>query len=445
MEDVLSFEGVRTDSLSRVWVDTRHTIKGFEELDALVRTSRTQNTAFSTCLIGPPRCGKSTLIKEYLRKCRDRVAGRLPLKFLWVELEQNTRSRNIATLTLHALGDPSPSRGDATQRALRVVEAIRRGGYDLIVYDEAHHLLGGKSYSVQDDGVAFLNGLLNKAKCPIVLVGYEQQVRSAIHRNASLAGRLWPSPVFQPYNLADQDDLMELRFVLREFERFMGFPTPSNLHNADTAARICYVCCGKFGHLEIFLEYSRDLAKRREHSCLTNDDLRDAAEAVGPMNRPHWTFNPFTVGSLSARLTMRRLRASRRFSVPGRKGRSLDARASGQGPDAPGAEKRRWTDPSALSNGHLARQWRWRPPLTLSGRMYGDDRQLPASRPTDARTGRKSARVRHALRCPLPLPHTSRPVPQASAARQATFNNASFREPCLRAGYCRPRRSEHPN
>jgi len=298
MEDVLSFDNVDPASLCRVWVDTRQATSGFTELDCLMERRRSQGNAFAIGLIGPPRCGKSSLIKEYLRRCRDEVAGRKGLKFLWVELFEHTKARNISTLTLLALGDPSPSKGDITERRQRVIDALKRREYDLIVYDEAHNLVDSATQSVQDDGVAFLVGLLNTAKVPIVLVGYDKEVKAAIHRNSSLAGRLWPFKPFRAYDPADGDDMLEFRFVLRSFERAMEFPTSSDLHLADTAARICYTCCGRLGLLELYLEYAMMLARRRSHSCLTRDDLRDAADAVGPNNRSNWSFNPFAVEDL---------------------------------------------------------------------------------------------------------------------------------------------------
>jgi len=50
-------------------------------------------------------------------------------------------------------------------------------------------------------------------------------------------------------------------------------------------------------------------------------------------------------------LSGQRLRSSRGFVVPGRKGRSPDAVASGQGASVPGAEKHRWADPVPTQTG----------------------------------------------------------------------------------------------
>ena len=41
--------------------------------------------------------------------------------------------------------------------------------------------------------------------------------------------------------------------------------------------------------------------------------------------------------------------------MPGRKGRSPDAYATRQGPDAPGAEKHRWADPEPTQTGSQVR------------------------------------------------------------------------------------------
>lgn len=293
MGEQFSYEAVPADSLSRKFVNTRQTKSCFLELDSLVARKRTRNNAMALQLAGPARCGKTSTIQEYLRRCEARVEGRQPLKSLWVELAATTNARNITNLTLHMLGDPLPSKGDAMARRMRVEQSIIRQGYDLIVFDEAHHLVDSKTESVQEDGVEFLNMLLNRTFCPIVLVGYVAKLRRAIQRNPSLSGRMWPCSEFRTYEIGDADDMMEFRMILKELESFMKMAIPSRLSSADTAWRIALVCKGRLGLLEMFLQYAWELARRNGHSCLTREDLRQAAQTVSANNSEYAAYNPF--------------------------------------------------------------------------------------------------------------------------------------------------------
>ena len=293
MRDLLNDDDVPADSLSRVWVDTRQTTAAFRALDLLLTLKCTAHSAYGLALLGPARLGKTSVPAEYLRRRKE--AGQ-ELKYLYVELKPNTKPTSIAYETLCSMDDPDPSYGNSAARTTRVNDFIKSGKYDLIIYDEAHYLVDSTTQRVQADGVGWIVGLLNECRTPLLLVGYEK-VEDVIERNESLDGRLLPLETFRALDHADPEDLEEFRHILRNLEMQLGFPTASNLAERDLAARICYLCLGRLGYLEVFLTSARELARGRQHSCLMLEDLRDTAAVIGRKwnKRP---FNPFAVDDL---------------------------------------------------------------------------------------------------------------------------------------------------
>lgn len=314
MKESLTSDRASDASLSRVFVRTRHAQEGFSCLDALVREGQTQHHAWGMPIVGPSRSGKTMLVTEYLRSCKDEEDGRSPLKYLYVELGQDAKPSNIASQTLDEMGDPNPSYGSPLQRTTRVIEGIKREKYDLIIYDEAHFLIDSKTKKVQDDGVAWFNTILNRARCPLILIGDERLGTITTRRaNSSLAGRMFPFPKFRPYNVLDRDDLTEFRIVLDNVESQLGFPKRSRLSDPELAVRICITCEGRLGLVEMYLTRARQIARERSVACLTYEVLTLAARQVISM----WStqpVNPFVEKDLALVMARQERTASAAFS-----------------------------------------------------------------------------------------------------------------------------------
>jgi len=291
LRDFLDDSDVPNDSLSRVFVDTRHNKEGFRLLDELLQSPVTANHARARALVGPARCGKTTFVREYLKSCLRSEEGRRPLKYLYVEMRDDTKPASIAFETLRMMDDPNPGYGTPAQRSARVLNLIERRGYDLIIYDEAHNLVDSETKRVEERGVKWFNSLLNDCRRPLLLIGYER-LEPVIKRNASLGGRMKPFPHFRPHRHDDPDDLLEMQWILGHLEPQLGFSEKSNLPAELTAIRVCIAARGRIGQVEALLDYARDLARRDRHSCLTNATLAKATEDYYPL----WgelPFNPF--------------------------------------------------------------------------------------------------------------------------------------------------------
>lgn len=293
---------VPKDALSWAFAETRQTQAGFLAIDTLMANPRTHSHGHGLLVLGPARCGKTTFVREYLLRCRAGEDGRRPLKALYVEVSVGARLNTISRDTLQALNDPDPDYGDQGKKTDRVIKAIVEGRYDLVIFDEVHHLVDTDTLRVQQKAASWLTLLLNKTFCPMILVGYEG-FRNVVRENEFLAGRLLPFAGFRPHRHDDddEDDLAEFGFVLSQMEGALKLPEPSRLYLPRTAARICVTCKGRFGLVESFLTYARELARRRNHSCLTDAVLSETAEAM----RGTWhdlPFNPFEVPDLEEAL-----------------------------------------------------------------------------------------------------------------------------------------------
>lgn len=319
VRDLLDDTDVPADSLSRIFVETRHSRKGFERVDALLKEPRTTNHAWGLPLIGPPRCGKTTFVKEYLRACFDKLDGRRPLRYLHVELREDTKTTRIAHVTLRYMSDPNPGYGDLSARTDRVVDGIKRHQYDLIIFDEVHHLVDSNTLRVEEKGAHWIVGLLNEARVPMLLVGYDR-FQAVIERNPALGGRLKPFPAFRAFRHGDGDDMEELQGVLGAIDENLGLDRLSGLSDPEIARRICVCCLGRLGLVELFLTHARSLARESRYACLTWDILLQAAAEMlaGWATVP---FNPFEVPDLEEAIRRRGPITERQTGAPAGKGR----------------------------------------------------------------------------------------------------------------------------
>lgn len=311
---LLSLDDAPEDCLSRVRVPTVRGNAIFDALDGLLARPRTLNHAYGAALLGPARCGKTMLIREYLAVSAEAGVGggsiagddgcdpdadnggallpfqRRPLRELYVELDPGTRLNSIARQFLQAMGDPSPLYGTQDQQTVRVHQILRGGRYDLVIVDEVHNLVDSDTDKVEQKAVHWLTALLNAGRTPVLLVGYDT-FGSVIARNHALGGRLRPMPRLVPYRWNDTEDLNEFSFILSELEEAMELPAPSGLSESRVARRLCAATSGRLGYLEGLLSEARFLARRKRHSCIRQETLQ---EAVGSFAST-WYQLPFNV------------------------------------------------------------------------------------------------------------------------------------------------------
>ena len=300
MRDFLDDADVPDDSLSRCIYQTPHLVTMAGRVDHLLKVRRNDSHGYAEAIVGPPRTGKTSFVKNYLRDRRDGLRAGGPLRFLYVELHGDTQAQRITHLLLDAAGDANPSFGTPAARATRLIKTLERRNYDLIVLDEVHHLVNSETVSVKERGANWIVTILNTVRTPMLLIGYASFKR-VIEANPALGGRILPTPSFQALRYDDPEDQAEFRTVLGFLDENLGLSKPSGLADPDVAARICVACLGRYGFVELFLQHARLLVQERHHSCITRDILRDAAdEALG--NWVRFSFNPFEVPDLGAAL-----------------------------------------------------------------------------------------------------------------------------------------------
>lgn len=294
------------DALGRVFIDTDEVRCLFRALDELMEEPMTATNGKGIAVLGPARCGKSSIVQEYILRCsehdtRDRPGeevSRRPLKVLNLSLQPGTRLNSIASQALQALKHPAPFHGGHDVRTIRVIQEIGRGGYDLFVIDEVHHLVSSETQRVRENGSHWLTHVLDATRCPMVLVGYSA-FRNILNENGFLGGRLVPAPPLQAYVIDDPENFGMFRMILEEFEAALCLARPSALSEVNTAMRILTLCNGRIGLVENFLTHARAITRRKGYNCLRPEILREAAEDV----RQSWCgllFNPFEVDDLGS-------------------------------------------------------------------------------------------------------------------------------------------------
>lgn len=285
---------VREDALGRLFLGTEQAQAAFERIDDLLVRGWEASYCRALLLLGPSRAGKTHIVRNWLRQrtSRDAAGTERPLVVM-VEVPAGCTLKTFATDLLMALRDPAPEHGSQTAKTRRVVEACEAQRVDLIVIDEVQRLIDADTDKVKRDVANWLTALLNKAVCPLLLVG-EPTASRVFHGNTHLQGRTLGSMMLRPYDWADDCQRVEWQVFLNQLDEFLGLPRPSRLGNLDTALRIHAFARGLLGEAARLVDQARSVVRRRGWATITVEALALAADELAVTEDPD-RVNPFRV------------------------------------------------------------------------------------------------------------------------------------------------------
>ncbi|HGS5859973.1 TPA: TniB family NTP-binding protein [Vibrio parahaemolyticus] len=127
-----------------------------------------------TCMMvyGSHGVGKTAIIKKYLKQNEgdsDTEGDTIPV--IHIEMPDNAKPVDAARELLLQMEDPLALYDtDLARLTKRIVELIPLLGVKLIIIDEFQHLVDESSNKILTQVGNWLKGILNKSKCPIVLL-----------------------------------------------------------------------------------------------------------------------------------------------------------------------------------------------------------------------------------------------------------------------------------
>lgn len=195
-------------------------------------------------LIGPTNNGKSMLIEKFRRSHPvEHEPHREHVPVLCLQMPTNPSPSRFYAAILAALGAPHPPHADEREQV--VVDLLGQVGTRVLVIDELHHMLAGRS----DTRREFLNVLRylgNQLRIPLVGVG-TQEAYLAVRSDEQLENR------FQPFTLPTWQPGQEARSLVASFAASLPLRRPSPIASPQMTEYLLTRSEGTIGELAALL------------------------------------------------------------------------------------------------------------------------------------------------------------------------------------------------
>ncbi|QOD82935.1 TniB family NTP-binding protein [Chromobacterium haemolyticum] len=248
-------------------------------------------------ILGPSGAGKSSVLEEYrsyFPAIEEPEQRRIPV--LLVEIKSFPTVRSVAEDILKAMGVPMAYRGTVNEKTDRVVSSLAKFNVELLMFDEAQHLLGANKRSFgSNEETEWLKTLLNLINIPVVLSGLPY-AEALLSTNEQLKRRLEGICRLSPFSVGDETAASNFAGVVNWFDAEIHMGQAIGLHDGDMLERLFFASDGLIGYLsklligamEIRLEHGY---KRVESWMLEQSFMENLwSEGIGPLNPFHKNF-----------------------------------------------------------------------------------------------------------------------------------------------------------
>jgi hypothetical protein len=236
------------------------------------------STGRAMLVVGDYGSGKSTLLKNYF----DLGALQLPdggaddddvRPMICLEMPMRPTRKQVVAAILRSMGQPTKPEWDTQFTITRLSELFQKFRVELVMIDEAHHMLWTKSQDDQEEIIELIKSLLNHSGAQFVLFGLPSLPNIA--KSHQLKRRLQPTIALVPYRWDMRSEQGEFCFVIREMENATAPLEPFGLWEPENAVRIY---CATGGNIGLVSKYLSEGFRRALSRDLPTIDLALLAE-----------------------------------------------------------------------------------------------------------------------------------------------------------------------
>lgn len=257
-----------------------------------------EGKARCTIMYGPTGAGKSRCIDSYVEsanaKARKEGAKSDPVRKL--ELPTKCTPKTLNGLLLRELGTPMQAQEDVPESTMRASNGIVEQGWDLIILDEAQHLIRHNTAGVAFEVGDHCKKLLDASGCRILFVGL-QLIEEIMHVNKQLERRSAPAIVLPAFDFEEENQQYTFRAILREFDEALPFAKKAELDDLDLAKRIHLATGGVIGEVSRLLLDASIVAMRGNARALARSHLAETFDGYR-LSGDTLKFNPFSTSKL---------------------------------------------------------------------------------------------------------------------------------------------------
>jgi type II secretory pathway predicted ATPase ExeA len=220
-------------------------------------------------LLGNSGAGKTTILRRYASMfpdVKENEHGDIR-PIIFVEAPKRTTPRQLAAAILNALspGYKPPASWNTDQLLSKICFLCDEMGVQLVIIDEAHHIVDHRKEDGLEDAAEFVKSFLNRSGAQLVLSGLPRLATNLPKTKTlkQLRRRIDHKVYLRPYNWSSKTGRKQFRALLNLFEGALGLPRPSNLIELHTAARIYCATEGEIGFVAKHLRKSLQFALER--------------------------------------------------------------------------------------------------------------------------------------------------------------------------------------
>jgi hypothetical protein len=197
---------------------------------------------------------------------------------LIVDIHQGCTLKSVAAAILTAMGDPGADTGTRDKLMAKAKERLKDCKVELLVFDEAHHLIDNKTDKIESHVSDWIKTLLNFNACPILLAGIPM-TRRVLSNNIQLRRRCLATHHIRPFAYVTTAEQQDFRLLLKAFDDRLPFPKPSKIAEDPKISKWLHDASGGYvGRLFLLLYRACIDAIDQKAESLTWDHLQAALE-----------------------------------------------------------------------------------------------------------------------------------------------------------------------
>lgn len=245
-------------------------------------------------IVGDSRAGKSTLLNQYAERYPDdEFEGRNRRRVVKMVFPAGTTTGQVMADLLRGMGDPLPTYGDAAERKSRFKDYLLALGVEVLMFDEAQHLVEGRTDVGALEISRWLKTLLDLHKVAVVLTGPEP-VRRMINLNPEVSNRFLAPLTLQAFGNTAKVPLKDLRFALKKVQEHFTAAKGVDLSTTIMAWRFSLAAEGLIGLIVDIVQRACEYSIKDHRDTITEDDLARAYDRYRGVDIEGGIGNPFT-------------------------------------------------------------------------------------------------------------------------------------------------------
>jgi DNA transposition AAA+ family ATPase len=233
-------------TLRKNFVKCPHSVRALARIKEVHEASRVSGKGMGVAILGPSGVGKTTVLTEYCRSHFGASPGVGSKPILFVEVPSTPTPKSLGTAVLAAMGDQFAHRGSAEEKLFRIVKLLAGLKTELIIFDEAQHLVERRR-TPTGATTDWMKNLLNASKVAVVLAGLKR-TQDLLLSNEQLRRRFSATVYCDRFNVDDARNTRMFAQLLVSFQRILPVPT-LEFASSDTLLRFYHASYGLIDYL----------------------------------------------------------------------------------------------------------------------------------------------------------------------------------------------------